>query len=428
MRRLGFDVLVVGAGPAGLAAAGSAARNGAGVGLIDDNPTTGGQIWRGGTRTAHSAEARRWLDRASAGNVRVLTRTRVIAPLEQNALIAEAASDAVEVRFARLILAPGARERFLPFPGWTLPGIMGAGGLQALVKGGLSIAGKRVVVAGSGPLLLAVAAYLRAKGARLSLIAEQAPRHRVAAFVLHLLRDRDKRGQATDLGWTLRGVPFRTSCWVVRAHGDDRLEAVTVRLGNGTRTVACEYLACGFGLVPNLELPALFGCTVAGGAACVDEWQESSRAGVYCAGEVTGVAGVASALVEGQIAGYAATGRWDDARARFPARERARRFARVLDRAFALREELTSLPEADTFVCRCEDVTYCDVQQHVNWRSAKLHTRCGMGPCQGRVCGAATAFLLGWTQDAVRPPLTAAALGSLAQIGDVPIDSKEVAR
>ena len=285
MRRLTFDVLVVGGGPAGLAAAWSAARSGAGVGLIDDNPTMGGQIWRGGTRTAQSVEARCWLDRASAANVRVLTRTRVIAPLEQGALIAEAGTDAVEVRFARLILASGARERFLPFPGWTLPGVVGAGGLQALVKGGLSIAGKRVVVAGSGPLLLAVAAYLHGKGARLSLIAEQAPRLRVATFALHLLRDRDKLGQAADLGWTLRGVPFRTSCWVVRAHGGDRLEAVTVRLGNGTRTVACDYLACGFGLVPNLELPALFGCTVAGGAACVDEWQETSRPGVYCAGK-----------------------------------------------------------------------------------------------------------------------------------------------
>jgi hypothetical protein len=199
-----------------------------------------------------------------------------------------------------------------------------------------------------------------------------------------------------------------------------------VHLGNGTRTVACEYLACGFGLVPNLELPALFGCTVAGGVACVDEWQESSRPGIYCAGEVTGVAGVESALLEGQIAGFAATGRWDDARARFPARARARRFARVLDRAFALREELKSLPEADTVVCRCEDVTYRDVRQHVSWRSAKLHTRCGMGPCQGRVCGAATAFLLGWTQDAVRPPLTAAALGSLAQIDMSPFTRKEV--
>jgi NADPH-dependent 2,4-dienoyl-CoA reductase/sulfur reductase-like enzyme len=423
MRRLGFDVLVVGGGPAGLAAAWSAARSGANVGLIDDNPTMGGQIWRGGTRTAPSAEARRWLDRASAANVHVLTRTRVIAPLEQGALITEAADDAVEVRFARLILAPGARERFLPFPGWTLPGVVGAGGLQALVKGGLSIADKRVVVAGSGPLLLAVAAYLHGKGARLSLIAEQTPRPRAAAFALHLLRDRDKLGQAADLGWRLRGVPFRTSCWVIRAHGGDRLEAVTVHLGNGTRTMACEYLACGFGLVPNLELPALFGCTVADGAACVDEWQETSRPGIYCAGEVTGVAGVESAQVEGQIAGFAATGRWDDARARFSARERARRFARVLDRAFALREDLKSLPDADTIVCRCEDVTYRDVRQHVSWRSAKLHTRCGMGPCQGRVCGAATAFLLGWTQDAVRPPVTAAALGSLAQIDDVPIHS-----
>ena len=196
-----------------------------------------------------------------------------------------------------------------------------------------------------------------------------------------------------------------------------------MHLGNGTRTVACEYLACGFGLVPNLELPALFGCTVADGATCVDEWQRTSRDGVYCAGEATGVGGLESALVEGQIVGFAATGRPDKARALFAQRTRAQRFAAALARGFALRDELKTLAEADTVVCRCEDVPYRAVAQHASWRSAKLHTRCGMGPCQGRVCGAATAFLLGWTQDAVRPPVTAAALGSFVQIDDVPSHS-----
>src|SRR5205823_13916423 len=140
------------------------------------------------------------LDRASAANVRAYairpyTRTRVIAPLGQGALLAEAAAGAVEVRFARLILAPGARERFLPFPGWTLPGVMGAGGLQALVKGGLSIDGKRVVVAGTGPLLLAVASYLKERGAVVLLIAEQAALARLSAFAARLPRHVAKVGQ-----------------------------------------------------------------------------------------------------------------------------------------------------------------------------------------------------------------------------------------
>jgi len=418
MKRLTFDVLVVGAGPAGLAAVASAARSGAAIGLIDDNPAVGGQIWRGGPHAVHTAQAAHWVQRAGAGNVHLLTQTRVIAPLGRGALRAETVTEPLEARYEQLILAPGARELFLPFPGWTLPGVLGAGGLQALVKGGLPIRGKRVVVAGSGPLLLAVGSYLQGKGACVRLIAEQTSWTRLARFTSHVLRDPLKLGQAGGLGWSLRGVPLRTSCWVVHAHGTEQLDAVTVRRHNGARAIACDYLACGFGLVPNLELPGAWGCAAVAGAVRVDEWQHTSRAGVFCAGEATGIGGLDASVVEGRIAGFAATGQVDKARALFPQRARAHRFAAALDRAFAPRDELKALAAPDTIVCRCEDVPYSAIRQHASWRDAKLHTRCGMGPCQGRICGAATRFLCGWTQDSVRPPITAARLGSLAQVSD----------
>lgn len=413
MKQATFDVLVIGAGPAGLAAATSAAQSQASVALVDDNPFPGGQIWRGGSAKAPNTQARSWFERAQAATITRYTRSRVVAAYEPGELLIETPEEALEVHYQKLILATGARERFLPFPGWTLPGVMGAGGLQALVKGGLPIARKRVVVAGSGPLLLAVAAYLRSKGARVRLIAEQTPFSKLAGFALHLPGHARYLWQAGSLGRTLLGVPFKADAWITRALGSKHLEAVMIHQGARSLNVDCDYLACGFGLVPNIELASALGCELEHGAARVNEWQESNQTGIYCAGEITGIGGLELALLEGQIAGLAATGQHNSARSHFSAREHARAFATLQARYFSLRPELRTLAEDETIVCRCEDVSYKALERHTSWRSAKLHTRCGMGPCQGRVCGAATSFLFGWTQDSIRPPITCAKVTSL---------------
>ena len=410
-----FDIVVVGAGPAGIAAAAMAARGGAYVGVIDDNPAPGGQIWRGRQAAPATMHSPRQLSGPSNGSIVLLSCPRAVTPLAAGGLIAESAAETLEIHYEQLILATGAREHFLPFPGWTLPGVMGAGGLQALAKGGFPIAGKQVVVAGSGPLLLAVATYLKRHGARVCLIAEQASRVGLAAFAISLMRYPQKLAEAAGLGVQLLDTPFRANCWVMRAYGEKRLEAVMLCQGEHRWIEPCDYLACGFGLVPNVELAAGFGCAVAGGAVLVDHWQQTGVHGVFAAGEVTGVGGVDLSLVEGEIAGLAATDQHQAARALFARRERARRFAAAIERGFGLRPELRRLAEDDTIVCRCEDVTFGELSRHASWRGAKLHTRCGMGPCQGRVCGAATQFLFGWSQDAVRPPVTPARLDSLAQ-------------
>lgn len=407
------DVLIVGAGPAGLAAATSAASSGARVALIDDNPTAGGQIWRGGLEHATTSQARHWLTRAKTEPITLLARTRVISQTQPGVLLVETPTGAREICFQQLTLASGARERFLPFPGWTLPGVMGAGGLQALVKGGLSIAGKRVVVAGSGPLLIAVAAFLKGKGAQVQLIAEQTSWSKLGQFGLRLGRSAGKLRQAQYLGWHLRGIPLRANSWIKSAHGSGRLEMVTIQCGKRVETLPCDYLACGFGLVPNTELASALGCIIEHGAVQVDTWQQTSRPGIFCAGEATGIGGLDLALLEGQVAGFAATGQTEAARALFSAREREQRFARQLAVSFALRDELKHLAESETLVCRCEDVSYGALQEHLTWRGAKLQTRCGMGPCQGRICGTATDFLFGWTPDSVRPPVTVARIASL---------------
>lgn len=413
-----YDVLVIGAGPAGIAAACSAAESGAVVAVIDNNPRAGGQIWRGETREqAHTREAQSWLERFTAQRIEFFPSTEIVGRIRPGLLLAQSNGAAREFACEKLILCTGARELFLPFPGWMLPNVMGAGGLQALVKSGLLISGKKVVVAGSGPLLLAVAAHLREHGAEIRVIAEQASLHRLASFATSLFFSKNKFAQARAIRRKLSGVPYKTSCWPIRGEGRDKLESVMLRRGSKIWKEPCDYLACGFHLVPNIELASLFGCEIRGGFVRVNEFQESSVQGIFCAGELTGIGGVDSSIVEGQIAGYAAAGQ--PARAAQFSREKqsTAHFAGALRRAFALRHELRAIATQEAIVCRCEDVKFSRLQSYPSWRAAKLQTRCGMGPCQGRICGPATQFLFGWKPESVRPPVFAAPLEILAQAG-----------
>ena len=284
---------------------------------------------------------------------------------------------------------------------------------RGYVKNGLPITGKKVVVAGSGPLLLAVAACLRQHGGDVRMIAEQVPWSRLMSFATALLSHPTKALQAMQLKLGLASVPYRTGCWPVSAQGEGKLERVTLHTGQRTLQVECDYLACGFHLAPNVELAVLLGCELRDGCVRVDEMQQTSVAGIYCAGEPTGIGGLELSLAEGEVAGYAAAGQQAKAHARLGERAKWAQFARRLEQTFALREELKSLALADTVVCRCEDVPLGRVREHHSWRAAKLQTRCGMGPCQGRICGAAIEFLLGWKMDSVRPPVFPARLESL---------------
>ncbi len=404
------DVLIVGAGPAGLAAAYRVARAGRHAVVVDDNPHAGGQIWRGEQREPRSREAQVWLGRVRSVDIEYHAGARVFQQIDQRVLLAETSSGVRELMFENLVLATGARERFLPFPGWTLPNVVGAGGLQALVKNGLPVDRKKIVIAGSGPLLLAVADYLRSHGAQVLLVAEQAPQHKLARFGLGLVNNPEKLSQALAF---LRGGKYLTDCWVTAAYGDDRLSSVVLRRGRKSWSVSCDYLACGFHLVPNLELAELFGCEIRSGAVKVDDFQQTSVSRVYAAGETTGIGGLELSLIEGEIAGLAAAGHRDDARRLFPERAKHRRFADLLNRTFALRDELKSLAAAETIVCRCEDVVFDRLRAHDSWRTAKLQTRCGMGPCQGRICGSAVEFLFGWKAESVRPPVLPVRVESL---------------
>jgi D-hydroxyproline dehydrogenase subunit alpha len=410
-----FDLIVIGAGPAGIAAAVAAADCGVSVALIDDNPSAGGQIWRGQANKSADSTPATWFKRLSSSAVTVISGTRVF-HIEGGTLAAEATKGMRSVSFGQLILATGARERFLPFPGWTLPNVVGAGGFQALMKTGLAVAGKRVVIAGTGPLLFAVASYARKCGAEVIGICEQTHLKNVIRFAAATALVPGKIPEMFRLLWDLRGIPHWTNCWPVAAIGRDRIERVRLVHNGRIREIECDYLACGFHLVPNLELANLLGCQVESGFVRVNEFQRTSVANVHCAGEPTGIGGLEMALVEGQIAGYAAARNERAAQKLFGKRALYARFAQELDVAFRLRSELKSIAEPHTLLCRCEDVPYDRVRRFDSWRAAKLHTRCGMGPCQGRVCGPAAEFLLGWKVDSVRPPVFPVPCASLAAI------------
>jgi NADPH-dependent 2,4-dienoyl-CoA reductase/sulfur reductase-like enzyme len=413
-RQQACDVVVVGGGPAGIAAACEAADRGSHVILLDQAPWLGGQVWRGEQLHAASATARRWFQRLHRSGATILTQASVVAAPSSDMILAETPRGPLRVQWRRLILATGARELFVPFPGWTLPHVVGPGGLQTLVKGGWPITGQRVVLAGSGPLLLAVARELKSYGARIRLIAEQAPWLRLAGFGGAIVGHAGKAVQGLGIGLHLLGVPYRCGWWPLRAEGPDRVRHVVLSNGVRQRMLECDLLACAFGLIPNVELPALLGCASDGGFVRVDEYQRTTQGDVYCAGEPTGIGGVDCALVEGRIAGLSAAGQVDKARRLFPRRRSWHRFRRRLQWAFAPREELKSVATPETIVCRCEDVTVGQIEAHGGWRSAKLQTRCGMGTCQGRTCGAAAQFLFGWTNSSVRPPILPVRVGTLA--------------
>jgi NADPH-dependent 2,4-dienoyl-CoA reductase/sulfur reductase-like enzyme len=468
-------VVIVGAGPAGLAAALAAARalraahgprrtaaaGQGGVVLVDAAPWPGGQIWRARRGVVHAA-AEQTLAAFAGLDVRVVGATRVVGVLPQRTLLLEGPEGARRLCWQRLVLAGGARERLLPFPGWTLPGVFGAGGLQALVKGGWPVAGRRVLVAGTGPLLLAAAATLRREGAHLAGLVDEAGLAAHLRFAPALLAHPGKTLDAARLALALGGVRFRRGWRVVAAEGAGRVERVRLapvataraEAAGGAReiVVECDALAAGWGLLPDVGLAQMLGCALAthlgAPAVAVDAAQRTSVAGVFAAGEATGVAGARAAALQGDIAGAAAvhdliddgaSDASDAPRAGTPVRPgparaprrpaapstatrralaRERSFAAAVARTFVPPADLAARLEPDTLVCRCEDVPWSALAAQPDLRSAKLATRCGMGHCQGRLCHGALTAITGAPPLAPHFPLVPVALGALLAIDD----------
>ncbi|NIE85596.1 FAD-dependent oxidoreductase, partial [Burkholderia sp. Tr-860] len=265
---------------------------------------------------------------------------------------------------------------------------------------------------------IAALATAREAGANVLAVVEQASARAVRGFALSLAATPSKLVQAARLTRGFIGVDYLTGGVLRAAHGSARVEAATIEIEGRQRVIECDRIACGYGLVPNLTLPLALGCELRDGAVAVDARQRTSREAVFAAGESTGIGGMELARAEGALAGLAAAGVDEgDRRVAALMREREvwRGFAARVARTFALGDAARALPPDDTVLCRCEDVTLGAARGYADARDAKLQTRCGMGACQGRVCGAAGAALLGWQEAAIpRPPFSPVRIGTLA--------------
>ncbi|MGW2159374.1 FAD/NAD(P)-dependent oxidoreductase [Nonomuraea sp. NPDC001699] len=435
-----YDVAVVGAGPAGLAAAVEAAEAGLGVALVDAAGQPGGQFWRHyDERHARPGDAAghhgwpvftRLRDRlralTAAGRVRYLPGHQVwlatrdgegTFTLRTTPTVPEEGAAGTTVTARALILCPGGYDRQLPVPGWDLPGVMAAGGVQALLKGQRTLAGRRAVVAGTGPFLLPVATGLAAAGARVAAVAE-------ANATLGWLRD--LRGAASVPAKGLEAlqyaallarhrVPYRTRTVVTEILGEDRVEAVRLsgvgsdgRPAGPVSEVPVDLVALGWGFTPSLELPLMLGADtrkdVDGSlVVIVDAFQRTGVPGLYVAGEATGVGGAVLARQEGRLSALVLArtlGRRADPALMGRLRRsiaRGRRFAAAMHRTYPVPRAWTTWLRDGTLVCRCEEVSYGDLRRaHDDLgaddpRTLKMLARPGMGWCQGRVCGFATA-------------------------------------
>jgi NADPH-dependent 2,4-dienoyl-CoA reductase/sulfur reductase-like enzyme len=456
-------VVVVGAGPAGLAAARAAAEAGARVTLLDAADGLGGQYWR------HLPDARpasrehvlhhRWETFRELGAALRAHPAVTVVPSAQvwslerpgdgvrlNVLVGEpdgAGRDALALEPDALVLATGAHDRTLPFPGWQLPGVYSAGAAQALAKGERVAVGRRVVVAGAGPFLLPVASSLLQTGATVVGVHEAGGIGTLARGWLNRPWElAGAAGKAGELAGYIRElvrhrVPWRPGEAVVAAHGDGQVESVTVaRLDErwapvpGTeRQVEADAVCVSHGFTPRLELAVAAGCALAPSRfVVVDDAQTTSVPGVWAAGEITGVAGADAALAEGTVAGTAAAGgstRTGAARAAGRAVSRARAFGARIESAHGVRSGWVSWLRDDTVVCRCEETSYGRVREVVELtgsretRSVKLTSRAGLGPCQARMCGRTLEELLGDTAPPGvdrRPLVVPVRLGDLASL------------
>jgi NADPH-dependent 2,4-dienoyl-CoA reductase/sulfur reductase-like enzyme len=425
-------LVVVGAGPAGVMAAIEGSRWGLNVTVVDEQARIGGQYYRTRADSPADGSPRHLTAAAQATEARVNT-TVFDAPATGTLRTWSPDRGALDVPYDRLVLATGAYERAVALPGWTLPGVMTAGGMHALAKNQRVVPGRRVIVAGAGPFLLEAADALASRGCQVVVV--DATRLRDALSGLPALARVPKLlVQAAGYFARLarRRVAIRYGELVTAIHGDDAVEEVTVArvdrhwrpIPGTARRLKVDAVCLGFGFVPHLDLAQLIGCNVeyhdedAGFAVATDPFMRTTVAGVYAAGETIGIAGVGAARLTGRLAGLAAAfdaGLVPGAEfARQSARIRLqigryRRVAEWMRKTYRPRRGLWELAVDETMACRCEDVTIGDLRSALELTSPspvdlKTLTRAGMGPCQGRIC---SPFIIEWLrsgQNFVVPP------------------------
>ncbi len=455
-----YSLVVIGAGPAGMAAATTAAAAGVDVAVIDEQPRPGGQIYRNLDASPLATpellgpdycRGRALIERLRAAEIDYFAGASAWYLDRARELGVVHGGRHRRVRAECVIIATGARERPLAFPGWQLPGVMTAGAGQILLKSAAMVPRAAPVLAGSGPLLLLLAwQYIRA-GVPLAALVDTTPaanRWRALPRLPRALVAGEYLARGLRLIIAIRhaGVPWYRGAAKPRALGANRVEALEFDHAGRRARIETSLLLAHHGVVPATELAAAAGCELAWNDAQQswsverDRFGATSVAGIYVAGDGGAIGGARVAEFDGELAAQAALhrlGRLDAARlargSRSLLRARARHLAvrPLLDRQFRIPDNAL-LPAGDTLVCRCEELRAADLEAAAALgapgpNQVKAFTRCGMGPCQGRSCAAALEAICARARGfapgqgehlRARPPIKPVTLGELAGHGE----------
>jgi NADPH-dependent 2,4-dienoyl-CoA reductase/sulfur reductase-like enzyme len=461
-------VVIVGAGPAGVAAAIALAEAGLTPLLVDENPRPGGQIYRQPPLTLLTGSAAPGSSSTRRGAA-LLTRFRALRDsmeyipgavawglFSERRLAVTHSGDSQLIDAEHLILATGAYEYLPPFPGWTLPGVMTPGGAQTLAKTMNVLPGRRVLVAGTGPFLLVVAEQLQRAGVKVLGVVEMAPAIEALRVLPGLLTHPGLFWEGAKYLIRLRrtGIPVYRGHLLIEANGDGGVrEAVFAPCDaegrpdrSRCKTVRVDTICAGYGFVPRIQLAQLAGCELVyeeprgGWIPRRDGDLRTSVPGIWVAGDGGGVSGALAAEAEGSRVGLAVARRlgalteqaWRTRSASIDRQlSRLRRFRDALERLHRLRRGLETLASPGTLVCRCEELTRAEVETGItsggtDVRTLKVMTRLGMGPCQGLMCWPATSRMIaacsGRTVEAagpasVRPPIGPVSVSALCGLG-----------
>jgi len=464
------DLIIVGSGPAGMSAAITAVDAGMRVVVLDEQPRAGGQIYRNVATV--SPRLRRLLGpdyRRGGGLVEAFTAS--VADVRHGATVWDISPDmtvmvqqndrSFRLRAPQLIVASGAMERPSPIPGWTLPGVLNAGAAQIALKSSAQIPDGRVVLVGDGPLLLLVACQLLEAGAHVAAIVQTSPasnrrhalRHGVAALGSPSLL---AKGVRMLVQLRRAGVPFFRHATQVRFDGAEnigdpqssgsRVKTVSFTSHGDTHRLSADIVLLHHGVVPNTQISRLMRVEHTWSVAqqawhpVVDAWGETSLPGFRMAGDGASIGGALAAQASGAIAAVGAaaalkklTQKQADERAE-PWRRSIARHKRIrpfLDALYRPPEWLTQCPD-ETIVCRCEEVTAGRIREMARLgcegsNQTKFFSRCGMGPCQGRMCGISVTQILAASLGRppaevgayrIRAPLKPISLASIAALNE----------
>ena len=459
-----YELVVIGGGPAGLAAAALAARAGVSTVLFDENPGVGGQIYRAITTTPVKDRAilgeDYWdgatlADEAKASGALIVNGATVWSLDRQRLVGVSIGGKARMIEAGRVIIATGSQERPFPIPGWTLPGVMTAGGAQTALKAQGLVASGRTVLAGNGPLLWLLAAQTLRAGGKIDAILDTTPRRNWLQAMFHLpdFALSPYFGKGLALLKEVRAKVAIHRADTIEAVGTDRVREVVFSGSGGTKRLPVDLLLLHQGVVPNVNL--------ANAAGVAHEWNDrqlcfvpvldadfgSSVPGIAVAGDGAGIAGGTAAAERGRIAAIAAVRALKPdsvvpdtqaIRQSLQREEMGRSFLDCLHRP----SESFRQPVGDTIACRCEEVTAKQVRDTAKMgcegpNQMKAFLRCGMGPCQGRLCGLTVTELIAaerkTTPDEVgyyrlRPPVKPITLAELASLPISEAERKAVER